>query len=82
MFEIRYQKYSMIMVEEKKTWNQVVEFINFLDEYGLGYVFEIRHKNDENPYYTRQLDHENGSDYWLNHLGKRVDLAKQNWETV
>jgi hypothetical protein len=68
------------MSEDKENWSQVLEFVNFLDEYGLAYVYEIRYAG--NPYYRRQLEHESGSDYWINHLGERVDLAKEHWNTV
>jgi hypothetical protein len=79
-FEVKYMNHGNTFFQERPNWKSVLNLIKILDENGLGYVESIDYEG--NTYYHRVLNHKNGTDYWVNHLGEEVNLAEEHWNTV
>jgi hypothetical protein len=79
-YEVHYMDHTIGYKEERDEWSKVLKFINFLDNYGMGYAFAI--DVDEEPAYKRILNHADGTDYWINYDGEEVDLEREYWSTV
>lgn len=73
-YEVFILRHNNLIVEKKETWNEVLEFIDFIENIAGGFITAIH--EDDYPVLVREVDDEAQEVFWVGPTRKRTTLEE------